>query len=137
MSEAWTPHHKEGRIAPVQEKEHDRPASLDHPRAPRRQRGIPYFEKYAWLFMRFSGVVLVFLATHPDSPLREAADLIGITERAVQRILTELEEAGIVERERVGRRNRYTLNLDVPLRHPLESHRTIGDVLKLLRPRKG
>ena len=43
------------------EKEHDRPASLDHPRAPRRPRGIPYFEKYAWLFMRFSGVALVFL----------------------------------------------------------------------------
>ncbi len=49
-------------MAPVQEKEHDRPASLDHPRAPRRPRGIPYFEKYAWLFMRFSGVALVFLA---------------------------------------------------------------------------
>ena len=59
---SWTPHHREGRIAPVMEKEHDRPASLDHPRAPRRPRGIPYFEKYAWLFMRFSGVALVFLA---------------------------------------------------------------------------
>ena len=45
MTEAWTPHHREGRLAPVQEKEHDRPASLDHPRAPRRPRGIPYFEK--------------------------------------------------------------------------------------------
>jgi succinate dehydrogenase / fumarate reductase, membrane anchor subunit len=59
---SWTPHHREGRLAPVQEREHDRPASLDHPRAPRRPRGIPYFEKYAWLFMRFSGVALVFLA---------------------------------------------------------------------------
>jgi succinate dehydrogenase / fumarate reductase membrane anchor subunit len=59
---AWTPHHREGRAAPVLEKEYDRPASLDHPRAPRRPRGIPYFEKYAWLFMRFSGVALVFLA---------------------------------------------------------------------------
>ena len=50
-----------GRPAPVMEREHDRPAALDHPRAPRRARGIPYFEKYAWLFMRFSGVALVFL----------------------------------------------------------------------------
>ena len=58
----WTPHHREGRVAPVLEKEHDRPAGLDHPRAPRRPRGVPYFEKYAWLFMRFSGVALVFLA---------------------------------------------------------------------------
>jgi succinate dehydrogenase membrane anchor subunit len=62
VSAPWTPHHREGRIAPVLEKEHDRPAALDHPRAPRRPRGIPYFEKYAWLFMRFSGVALVFLA---------------------------------------------------------------------------
>lgn len=51
-----------GRLAPVMEREHDRPAALDHPRAPRRPRGIPYFEKYAWLFMRFSGLALVFLA---------------------------------------------------------------------------
>ena len=42
------------------EKEHDRPAALDHPRTTQ-TRGIPYFEKYAWLFMRFSGVALVFL----------------------------------------------------------------------------
>ncbi len=62
MSAPWSPHHREGRIATVAEKEHDRPASLDHPRAPRRPRGIPYFEKYAWLFMRFSGVALVVLA---------------------------------------------------------------------------
>ena len=51
-----------GRPAPVLETEHDRPAALDNPRAPRKPRGIPYFEKYAWLFMRFSGVALVFLA---------------------------------------------------------------------------
>ena len=94
-------------------------------------------DKTAWTFFTNHTHVLVFLASHPDSPLREAADLIGITERAVQRILTELEEAGIVERERVGRRNRYTLNLEVPLRHPLESHRTIGDVLQLLRGKPG
>ena len=54
----------EGRLgppAPVLEREHDRPASLDNPRSPRRRPGLPNFEKYAWLFMRFSGVVLVFL----------------------------------------------------------------------------
>ena len=61
MTTEWTPHHREDRIAPVMEKEFDRPASLDHPRAPRKPRGIPYFEKYAWLFMRFSGLALIFL----------------------------------------------------------------------------
>ena len=51
-----------GQTAPVQQRSHDRPASLDNPRAPRRRAGMPNFEKYAWLFMRFSGVALVFLA---------------------------------------------------------------------------
>src|SRR6202012_956837 len=51
-----------GQIAPVRQRSHDRPASLDNPRSPRRRAGMPNFEKYAWLFMRFSGIVLVFLA---------------------------------------------------------------------------
>src|ERR1700733_6169229 len=51
-----------GQLAPVRQRNHDRPASLDNPRAPRRRAGMPNFEKYAWLFMRFSGIVLVFLA---------------------------------------------------------------------------
>lgn len=50
-----------GPPAPVHETSHDRPASLDNPRSPRRNAGMPNFEKYAWLFMRFSGVVLLFL----------------------------------------------------------------------------
>lgn len=49
------------RPAPIRETDHDRPASLDSPRAPRRNTSMPNFEKYAWLFMRFSGVVLLFL----------------------------------------------------------------------------
>ena len=51
-----------GQVAPVRQRSHDRPAALDNPRAPRRRSGMPNFEKYAWLFMRFSGIVLVFLA---------------------------------------------------------------------------
>ena len=51
-----------GETAPVRQRFHDRPASLDNPRSPRRRAGIPNFEKYAWLFMRFSGVALVVLA---------------------------------------------------------------------------
>ncbi len=47
--------------APIRQRYRDRPASLDNPRSPRRSKGVPNFEKYAWLFMRFSGVVLIFL----------------------------------------------------------------------------
>jgi succinate dehydrogenase / fumarate reductase, membrane anchor subunit len=50
-----------GAKAPVLQRSYDRPASLDNPRSPRRHAGMPNFEKYAWLFMRFSGVVLVIL----------------------------------------------------------------------------
>lgn len=51
-----------GDVAPVKQRSHDRPAGLDNPRSPRRRAGTPHFEKFAWLFMRFSGVALVFLA---------------------------------------------------------------------------
>ena len=50
-----------GGPAPVMQRSYDRPAGLDNPRAPRRPGGMPNFEKYAWLFMRFSGVVLLIL----------------------------------------------------------------------------
>lgn len=66
--------------------------------------------------------------------LREIAARVGITERAVQRIVQELEEGGFLVRERVGRRNRYQVVHDQPLRHPVEAHRDIGDLLALIEP---
>lgn len=57
---------------------------------------------------------------------------VGITERAVQRIVSELEEDGYVTREKAGRQNTYRLNLDRPLRHPIEGHRSIADVVKVI-----
>lgn len=92
--------------------------------------------QHDWTFFTNHSHVLVFLATHPDQPLRVAADAIGITERAVQRIVAELEESGVVQRERVGRSNRYTLKLDAPLRHALERHCTIGDILGVILDRR-
>jgi len=58
--------------------------------------------------------------------------MVGITERAVQRIVRDLEEAGEIQRIRSGRRNRYVVDPTRPLRHPLEAHRTIGELLDLL-----
>jgi predicted ArsR family transcriptional regulator len=75
---------------------------------------------------------LILLSRDPAMVLREVASIVGITERAVQRIIADLEEAGVLERERVGRQNHYRILEDQPLRHPVESHRTIGDLLRLI-----
>ena len=64
--------------------------------------------------------------------LRQVAIQVGITERAVQRIIADLEEADIIEREKVGRQNQYSIIADKSLRHTVESHRTIGDLLALM-----
>lgn len=85
-----------------------------------------------WTFLTNHAHVLICLAADPEARLREIAQAVGITERAVQRILSELEEAGYIEREREGRRNRYRLDRRLPLRHPLEAHRSIGTLLELL-----
>jgi DNA-binding MarR family transcriptional regulator len=83
-----------------------------------------------WTFLSNHTHVLVCLVRNPDQVLREVAQQVGITERAVQRIVAELEAGGVVQRERRGRRNRYHLNLDTPLRHPLERHCTVGELLR-------
>ena len=87
---------------------------------------------YTWTFLSNYAHVLLYLAQFPEARMREAADAIGITERAVQRIVSELEAADVVEITREGRRNRYDVHRDVRLRHPLESHRTVGDLIDLL-----
>ncbi|NQV23571.1 MAG: ArsR family transcriptional regulator [Rhodopirellula sp.] len=85
-----------------------------------------------WTFLTNHSHVLVMLDSDEAPVLREVALEVGITERAVQRIIQDLEEGGFIERERVGRRNRYRVLRDQHLRHPIESHRTIGDLLNLI-----
>ncbi|MFN5577993.1 MAG: helix-turn-helix transcriptional regulator [Akkermansiaceae bacterium] len=89
-------------------------------------------ESSNWTFLTNHAHVMVCLARNGDRPLREVAVDIGITERAVQRIVADLEEGGYLKREREGRRNRYSLILDTPLRHSLEADHSIGDVLRVL-----
>jgi DNA-binding Lrp family transcriptional regulator len=81
------------------------------------------------------GHVLLYVDTYPDARLREIAAAIGITERAAHKIITELEAAGYVTRERLGRRNRYDVHRDVPLRHARVVGRTLGDLLTGLEPK--
>jgi DNA-binding Lrp family transcriptional regulator len=82
-----------------------------------------------WTFLSNHGHVLVCLAANPNSRMRDVALSVGITERAVQKIVDDLEEAGVISRARAGRCNVYRLNVDAPLRHPLESHRSVGSLL--------
>jgi DNA-binding transcriptional ArsR family regulator len=88
----------------------------------------------AWTFLSNHSHVLVSLAQNSAMTMREIADRIGITERAVAQVLHDLEEAGVLARRREGRRNVYQINPDAPLRHDVESHRTVGDLLGLAEP---
>jgi DNA-binding IscR family transcriptional regulator len=85
-----------------------------------------------WTFLSNHAHVLVCLALDRNARLRDVAASVGITERAVQKIVSDLEAAGVLLRERLGRRNSYRLNAAVPLRHPLEAHRTVGTLLSLI-----
>jgi DNA-binding transcriptional ArsR family regulator len=88
-----------------------------------------------WTFLTNHAHVLICLDRDPHIRLRDVAEKVGITERAVQRIVLELEEAGVLVRRREGRRNLYTLHADRPLRHPLESHCLIDHLLAMATPR--
>lgn len=90
-----------------------------------------------WTFLSNHSHVLLCLHRDPNLTLREVADEVGITERSVQRILGELEEAGYVRRERAGLRNRYRFKASAPLRHPIESHCTIGDLIDMVESAGG
>ena len=77
------------------------------------------------------------VARDPGIRLRDIATAVGITERAAHRILSELVDEGYVLRERHGRRNRYKVKPELPLRHPLVEEREVGDLLNvLLRPER-
>ena len=87
---------------------------------------------HGWTFLTNHAHVLAVLHSDPQKVLREVAIEVGITERAVQKIIQDLEDGGFIERERVGRQNRYHILEGQSLRHPIEAHRKIGDLLKLI-----
>jgi hypothetical protein len=85
-----------------------------------------------WSFLSNHAHVLLCLARDPDARMRDVAKQVGITERAAMRIVAHLEEVGAISRQREGRRNHYEINPNVPLRHPLVAHRTVGALLAAL-----
>lgn len=82
-----------------------------------------------WDFFTNHAHVLFYLQAQPKVPLRRVALAVGLTERAVQRIVAELEAGGYLRRTKVGRQNEYTIEGDLPLRHPLEVHRSVRELL--------
>ena len=85
-----------------------------------------------WTFLTNHAHVLVCLAGDPTLRIRDLAARVGITERAVQRIISDLEEAGYLTHEREGRRNLYRVRGNRPLRHPVEAHQTVAALLQAL-----
>jgi DNA-binding MarR family transcriptional regulator len=86
-----------------------------------------------WTFLTNHAQVLLCLANDPAIRLRDVAETVGITERATQRIVVDLAQAGFLERERHGRRNRYRINETTEMRHPAQEGYEIGELLDLLR----
>jgi DNA-binding IclR family transcriptional regulator len=84
---------------------------------------------HSWTFFSNYAHVLVCLAEDPHLRLRDVADRVGITERTTFRLVGELEDAGILERIKEGRRNHYLINTDAHLRHEIEKHCTVGKLL--------
>lgn len=87
-----------------------------------------------WTFLTNHAHVLLCVARDQGIRHRDVAESVGITERAAQRIVADLVDAGYLERTREGRRNRYRLHPELPLRHPLERGHQVGEILNVLEP---
>lgn len=85
-----------------------------------------------WSFLTNHARAITFIAANPDARLRDLAAALEVTERTAFGIVADLTEAGYVVKEKDGRRNRYQIQEDQPLRDPVTRERTIGEVLNLL-----
>ncbi|OGO24951.1 MAG: hypothetical protein A2144_08820 [Chloroflexi bacterium RBG_16_50_9] len=86
-------------------------------------------KKGEWTFLTNHGRVLAYIAKNPERTTQEIAQEAGITLRAVQKIIAELEAGGYLARRKLGRRNRYVIHPEIPMRHRLEQDHAVGDIL--------
>jgi DNA-binding MarR family transcriptional regulator len=87
-----------------------------------------------WTFLTNHAHVLLAIAADPETRMRDVATAVGVTERAVQMIVADLETGGYLAHTRIGRRNHYTVNPAGRFRHPAESEHRIGELLALFVP---
>ena len=92
----------------------------------------PLQQKATWTFLTNHSHVLLLIARDPETRMRDLAERVGITERAVQRIIDELREGGYLAITRQGRRNVYAVSSKPHLRHPVEAARTVGDLIHMV-----
>ena len=92
----------------------------------------PEQQSRSWTLLTGHGHVLVEIARNPRSRIRDISAVVGLTERAVQAIVADLESAGYLTRGRMGRRNQYTINGDSLFRHSAQDGQTVGPFLDLL-----
>jgi|AntRauTorckE6833_2_1112554.scaffolds.fasta_scaffold12811_3 DNA-binding MarR family transcriptional regulator len=85
-----------------------------------------------WTFLTNHFHILVCLYREPTYRIRDLSEEVGITQRAVQRILVELVKDNALKINKEGRRNTYEVNLSHRLHHPLESRHTVGELLEIL-----
>ncbi|HXU44385.1 MAG TPA: MarR family transcriptional regulator [Thermoanaerobaculia bacterium] len=108
--------------------------SISAARSPRAVREAP---AGSWTFLTHHAHVLLSVAADPEARLRDLAERVGLTERAVQRIVSDLLAGGYVSVTKVGRRNRYRVNGRLALRHPIERHRTVKALVELVLGPRG
>lgn len=89
-------------------------------------------DKANWTFLTNHAHVLLCLVETPDMLMKDIATKVGITERAVQRIIADLRSEHCIEQQRRGRRNQYQIRRENPLKHPIEAHRRIADLIRLI-----
>ena len=89
-------------------------------------------EDHSWRFVTNHAHVLECIATNPTVRLRDIAATVGLTERTVTQIVSDLERAGYLTKIRVGRSNHYEVHGELPLRHPQHRHRTVDELIRFL-----
>ena len=89
----------------------------------------------AWTFITHHGLVLSYIYQEPTSTARKIAEYIGVTERTTHKIIADLEREGYLDKRKEGRRNVYSVNPDLPLRHHANKDVTVSDLLEALTNR--
>src|SRR5919205_1648024 len=92
---------------------------------------------HSFRFVTNHAHVLQTISADPTIRLRDIAETVGITERTAAQIVHDLEQAGYLSKTRQGRRNRYEVHAELPLRHPQHRHHTVGDLIGFLEASGG